>query len=211
MQVLDNEVASPNGRTGCSISAIRWCSSMPFAKVRDEGLRAQQGDLHQARSPCRTAPRRFLGISDPNRPKASRISWLRVVNDELKTRGVPGHSHRGSSMALKRRLEAMWNGRFPPQTIVQTCIVHLIRHSMDFASWKDPQELGAGMRTVYRAADAAVWPGRPRPAFAQGSWGAKYPAIAQSWRRNWGLVIPFFVSSARRAADLSTPRMLSRR
>ena len=47
------------------------------------------------------------------------------------------------------------------------------------------------MRTVYRAADAAAGQAA-LDAFAQGPWGTKYPAIAQSWRRNWELVIPFF-------------------
>jgi putative transposase len=78
-----------------------------------------------------------------------------------------------------------------PRTTVQTCIVHLIRHSMDFASWKDRKSLVQALRTVYRAADAAAGQAA-LDAFAQGPWGAKYPAIAQSWRRNWELVIPFF-------------------
>src|SRR5271165_5584307 len=78
-----------------------------------------------------------------------------------------------------------------PQTIVQTCIVHLIRHSMDFASWKDRKSVAQALRTVYRAADVAAGQAA-LDAFAQGPWGAKYPAIAQSWRRNWDLVIPFF-------------------
>ena len=78
-----------------------------------------------------------------------------------------------------------------PQTIVQTCIVHLIRHSMDFASWKDRKVLAGVLRTIYRAKDADG----ARSAletFDASSWGRKYPAIAQSWRRNWERVIPFF-------------------
>ena len=78
-----------------------------------------------------------------------------------------------------------------PETIVQTCILHLIRHSMDFASWKDRKSLAQALRTVCRAADAAAGQAA-LDAFAQSPWGAKYPAIAQSWRRNWELVIPFF-------------------
>ena len=79
-----------------------------------------------------------------------------------------------------------------PQTIVQTCIVHLIRHSMDFASWKDRKSLAQALRAVYRAADAAAGQAA-LDAFAQGPWGTKYPAIAQSWRRNWELGrFPFF-------------------
>ena len=78
-----------------------------------------------------------------------------------------------------------------PETVVQTCIVHLIRHSLDFASWKDRKSLAQALRTIYRAADAAAGQAA-LDAFAQGPWGAKYPAIAQSWRRSWELVIPFF-------------------
>ena len=78
-----------------------------------------------------------------------------------------------------------------PQTVVQTCIVHLIRHSMDFASWKDRKSVAQALRTVYRAVDAAAGQAA-LDAFAKGPWGGKYPAIAQSWRRNWELVIPFF-------------------
>ncbi len=53
------------------------------------------------------------------------------------------------------------------------------------------REMAQALRTVYRAADAAAGQAA-LDAFAQGPWGARYPAIAQSWRRNWELVIPFF-------------------
>ena len=78
-----------------------------------------------------------------------------------------------------------------PQTVIQTCIVHLIRHSMDFAAWKDRKNVAQALRAVYRAADAKIGQAA-LDAFAQSPWGEKYPAIAQSWRRNWDLVIPFF-------------------
>jgi putative transposase len=78
-----------------------------------------------------------------------------------------------------------------PQAMVQTCIVHLIRHSMDFASWKHRKAVAAALKTVYRAndADAAA---AALDAFDAGPWGRKYPSIGQSWRRNWEHVIPFF-------------------
>ncbi|MBN8945456.1 MAG: transposase, partial [Rhizobiales bacterium] len=78
-----------------------------------------------------------------------------------------------------------------PQAIVQTCIVHLIRHSMDFASWKDRKGLVAALKTVYRAKDADAGQAA-LDTFEAGPWGKKYPAIGQSWRRNWDRVIPFF-------------------
>ena len=78
-----------------------------------------------------------------------------------------------------------------PQAVVQTCIVHLIRYSTQFASWKERKLIAAALRPVYQAASAAVARERLED-FDRGPRGQKYPAIAQSWRRNWEQVIPFF-------------------
>jgi hypothetical protein len=62
---------------------------------------------------------------------------------------------------------------------------------MEFASWKERKPVAAALKTIYRALDAEA--GRQAlDEFAAGPWGVKYPAIAQSWRRNWEMVIPFF-------------------
>jgi putative transposase len=113
--------------------------------------------------------------------------WLRVMN-ELKGRGISDILIAVVD-GLKGFPEAI-NAVFP-QTVVQTCIVHLIRHSLDFAAWKDRKPVAQALKTVYRATDATTGQAA-MDAFADGPWGAKYPAIAQSWRRNWNLVIPFF-------------------
>jgi putative transposase len=113
--------------------------------------------------------------------------WLRVMN-ELKNRGVQDILIAVVD-GLKGFPEAI-NAVFP-QTIVQTCIVHLIRHSMGFAAWKDRKAVAQALKAIYRAADAQSGLAA-LDSFAQGPWGEKYPAIAQSWRRNWNLVIPFF-------------------
>ena len=113
--------------------------------------------------------------------------WLRVMN-ELKNRGAQDILIAVVD-GLKGFPEAI-NAVFP-QTVIQTCIVHLIRHSMDFAAWKDRKNVAQALRAVYRAADAKIGQAA-LDAFAQSPWGEKYPAIAQSWRRNWDLVIPFF-------------------
>jgi transposase-like protein len=78
-----------------------------------------------------------------------------------------------------------------PRTVVQTCIVHLIRYSMHFASWKERRPVAAALKPVYQAESAAAARERLEE-FDRGPWGKKYPAIAQSWRRNWEQVIPFF-------------------
>lgn len=78
-----------------------------------------------------------------------------------------------------------------PATVVQTCIVHLIRNSMGFASWKDRKLIAQSLRGIYRAEtpEAGL---AALDAFDGGHWGRKYPAIAQSWRPHWEHVIPFF-------------------
>ena len=78
-----------------------------------------------------------------------------------------------------------------PQTVVQTCIVHLIRHSLDFVPWKDRKPAVAALRAIYRARDAEAGL-KALEDFDAGPWGQRYPAIAQSWRRNWSQVVPFF-------------------
>lgn len=113
--------------------------------------------------------------------------WLRVMN-ELKARGL-GDILVAVVDGLKGFPEAI-NAVFP-EAVVQTCIVHLIRHSMNFASWKDRKSVAQALRAVYRAKDAEAAL-TALNAFEDGPWGAKYPAIGPAWRRNWDLVIPFF-------------------
>lgn len=113
--------------------------------------------------------------------------WLRVMN-ELKARGVDD-----VLIAVVDGLKG-----FPeaitavfPEAQVQTCIVHLIRHSLAFVSWKDRKLVAAALKRIYKAKDADA--GKiALEDFSEGPWGKKYPAIAQSWRRNWSEVVPFF-------------------
>ena len=113
--------------------------------------------------------------------------WLRVMS-ELRNRGV-----QDILIAVVDGLKG-----FPeaitsvfPKTVVQTCIVHLIRYSMQFTSWKEHRPVAAALKSVYQAESAAAARARLED-FDRGPWGQKYPAIAQSWRRNWEQVIPFF-------------------
>lgn len=113
--------------------------------------------------------------------------WLKVFND-LKTRGV-GDVLIAVTDGLKGIGEAL--GAVFPATTLQTCIVHLIRNSLDFASWKDRKALAAALRPIYTApsAEAAA---AELDAFEAGAWGAKFPTVVAAWRRAWDRVIPFF-------------------
>jgi transposase-like protein len=78
-----------------------------------------------------------------------------------------------------------------PQTTVQTCIVHLLRYSLDFVTWQDRKRVAGALKAIYRAptAEAAR---AALDAFAASEWGQKYPPIAPAWRRHWEQVIPLF-------------------
>jgi putative transposase len=77
-----------------------------------------------------------------------------------------------------------------PETTIQTCIVHLIRNSLAFTSWKDRKTIMPWIRAIYRAETEELAGARLDDFEAE--WGRRYPAIGQAWRRNWDYVVPFF-------------------
>ena len=79
-----------------------------------------------------------------------------------------------------------------PKTTVQTCIVHLIRNSLDYAGWKDRKRVAQALRPIYTAVSEQAARDELQ-AFAAGPWGIKYPSIVQSWTRAWEHVTPFYV------------------
>lgn len=93
----------------------------------------------------------------------------RPVHSSVTAQAPPG-SHRGSA-----------RGSWPA----------VITRLGSWSSWKERKLIGAALRPIYQAESAAVAAERLE-AFAQSPLGKKYPAIAQSWRRNWEQVIPFF-------------------
>jgi putative transposase len=153
-------------------------------KIRDEGF-VRNKAVYIALGILPDGTKEILGIWIEQTEGAK--FWLRVMN-ELKNRGVADILIAVVD-GLKGFPDAI-NAVFP-QTIVQTCIVHLIRNSMGFASFKDRKPIAQALRSVYRAAtpEAGL---AALDAFDEGEWGRKYPAVGQSWRRHWEQVIPFF-------------------
>ena len=113
--------------------------------------------------------------------------WMKVFND-LRTRGVLDIliAVTDGLTGMPTALEAVF-----PQTTLQTCIVHLIRNSLDYASWKDRKPLAAALRPIYAAASAEAAEAA-LDAFEDGAWGRKFPTVVAAWRRAWAQVIPFF-------------------
>ena len=77
-----------------------------------------------------------------------------------------------------------------PETSVQTCIVHMIRHSLNYVGWKERKAVAADLKSIYRAETAQA--AALRLDEFEHKWGDKFPPIGQSWRRNWEQFIPFF-------------------
>jgi putative transposase len=113
--------------------------------------------------------------------------WMKVFND-LKTRGVADILIAVTD-GLKGMAEAL--AVVYPATTLQTCIVHLIRNSLDYASWKERRALATAIRPIYTAASAESAEAE-LVAFEVGPWGQKFPTVTASWRRAWSNVIPFF-------------------
>ena len=113
--------------------------------------------------------------------------WMKVFND-LKTRGV-NDILIGVADGLKgfpEALEAVF-----PATTLQTCIVHLIRNSLDYAGWKDRKALAAAIKPIYTAPTAEAAEAE-LDAFEAGDWGERFPTVVAAWRRAWTRVVPFF-------------------
>src|SRR6185295_18956337 len=129
--------------------------------------------------------REILGLWIENTEGAK--FWMKVFND-LKTRGVQDvliavtDGLKGMSEALAAAF---------PATTLQTCIVHLIRNSLDYASWRDRKALAAAIKPIYTAPSAEAAQAE-LAAFEQGDWGQKFPTVVAAWRRAWDRVIPFF-------------------
>ena len=73
---------------------------------------------------------------------------------------------------------------------MQLCLVHMVRHSLNFVGWKQRKEVASDLRLIYSAAteDEAL----RRLTEFEGKWDAQFAPIGQSWRRNWARLSPFF-------------------
>ena len=153
-------------------------------KVREDAV-VRNKAIYLALGVQRDGTRDILGLWIENTEGAK--FWMKVFND-LKTRGVHDILIAVTD-GLKGMPEAL--AAVFPATTLQTCIVHLIRNSLDFASWKDRKALAAALKPIYTATSAEAAQA-DLDAFEQGLWGQKFPTVVAAWRRAWDKVIPFF-------------------
>ncbi|WP_419469089.1 IS256 family transposase, partial [Burkholderia diffusa] len=129
--------------------------------------------------------REILGLWIENTEGAK--FWMKVFND-LKTRGV-----HDILIAVTNGLKGMPEALAAvfPATTLQTCIVHLIRNSLDYASWKNRRGLAAAIKPIY-AAPSAEAAQAALDAFADGPWGQKFPTVSSAWRNAWDRACQIF-------------------
>lgn len=112
--------------------------------------------------------------------------WLQVVT-ELKNRGVQDIfiACVDGLKGFPEAIETVY-----PATQVQLCIVHMVRNSLRFVSWKQRKEVAADLKRIYQSATTEQ--AEMELAAFELKWDKTHPTISQSWRRNWAQVIPFF-------------------
>jgi transposase-like protein len=156
-------------------------------KIREEAV-VRNKAIYLALGVLPDGTRDVLGLWIENTEGAK--FWMKVFND-LKTRGVQDIliAVTDGLKGISESLSAIF-----PATTLQTCIVHLIRNSLDYTSWKDRKLVAAALRPVYTALNAEAAK-TALDTFSAGEWGQKYPTITAAWQRVWDRVIPFFAFS----------------
>lgn len=112
--------------------------------------------------------------------------WLKVLND-LKTRGVEDIliAVVDGLKGFPEAIEAVF-----PQTMTQTCIVHLIRNSLELLCWKDRKTVMPALKAIYQAPTAEA--AEAALSEFEDTLGKRHPTIGPLWRRAWTYVVPFF-------------------
>jgi putative transposase len=199
------EVTAWQGRPLEAVYAVVFFDTLRV-KIREDNV-VRNKAVYLALGVRRDGTREILGLWIETTEGAK--FWMKVFND-LRTRGVldilgaaDAFRHIGSlrePIAVTDGLTGMPGALevVYPRTTLQTCIVHLIRNSLDYASWKDRKPLAAALRPIYAAAIAEA-AAAALDAFEDGEWGRKFPTMVAAWRRatehareGWAQVNPFF-------------------
>ena len=179
--VID-EVRTWQGRQLSEIYPIMYLDAIQF-KVKDSG-HIRNKAVYLAIGVGLDGMKEVLGLWIAQTEGAK--FWLQVVT-ELKNRGVKDIfiACVDGLKGFPEAIESVF-----PQTTVQLCIVHLVRHSLNYVGWQQRKEVARDLRYIYTAATVAA----AEQSLEEFSlkWNAKSPMLAKSWRNNWERVIPFF-------------------
>ena len=154
-----------------------------FYKVKEDG-RVKDKAVYVIIGINQEGKKEFLGFWISETESSS--FWFKVFNN-LKSRGVKDiliFSVDGVA-GIGKTIKGVY-----PQAEIQRCVVHQIRNSLKFVSWKDKKVVSTGLRKVYGAStleEAFLMMDK----FEQ-KWGRKYPHVVRNWRRNWDELMTYF-------------------
>jgi len=179
--VLD-EVKAWQNRPLDSVYPILYLDAL-VVKVKDQG-RVSNKSVYLAIGVNMAGLKEVLGIWTSETEGAK--FWLSIVT-ELKNRGVKEIfiACVDGLKGFPQAIESVF-----PQTQVQICLVHQMRNSLAYVSYKDRKQVAGDLKSVYKAATAEMAE-RQLEQFEQ-TWTVRYPMIGKSWRANWSRIIPFF-------------------
>lgn len=183
---VHDEISAWQSRPLESVYAVVFFDALRV-KMREEALVRNQAVYLAIGIRC-SGEKELLGLWIEQNEGAK--FWLGVMN-EIRSRGTEDVliAVVDGLKGFPEAIEAVF-----PEAVVQTCIVHLLRYSMQFASWKERKPLAAALKKIYRA-PTAEQARVELENFAESDWGQKYPTIAKSWERRWEQIIPFFAFS----------------
>jgi putative transposase len=179
--VLD-EVKAWQGRPLDAVYPIVYLDAL-YVKMRHEG-RVENRAVYVAIGVNLEGRKEVLGLWTSASEGAK--FWLGILS-ELRNRGIKEICIAcvDGLKGFPQAIESVF-----PHAKVQLCIVHLMRASLKYVSWKDRKQVVADLKPIYRAATAEQAAGQLEEFI--GRWGAKYQAIGKLWREQWDRVIPFF-------------------
>ena len=171
-------------------------------KVRDGG-HIQNQAIHVAMGVNLEGHKEILGLWTAQNEGAK--FWLQVLTD-LQNRGVKDIfiACVDGLKGFPETIEMVY-----PNTEVQLCIVHLMRASLGYVSWKQRKAVASDLRQVYQPA-TAIEADLQLDSFAK-KWDGVCPMVSQTWRRNWDRITPFFAYPAEiRKVVLNRPMLRAR-
>jgi putative transposase len=181
-EAVMEEVKSWQGRPLSAVYPIVYLDAL-YVKIREAG-HVRNRAIYVAIGVNLQGNKEVLGLWTGEAEGAK--FWLQVLTD-LKNRGVADIfiACVDGLTGFPKAIEAVF-----PQAQVQVCIVHQVRASLNYVSWKQRKAVSADLKLIYRAStadDACI----QLEAFAE-KWDGTYPTISQVWRRNWEHLTPFF-------------------
>jgi putative transposase len=179
---VETELKAWQNRSLDAVYPIAYLDAL-VVKVRHEGKIVNKA-IHLVLGVNLAGQKELLGIWITQN-EGSKF-WLSVMTD-LQNRGVKDIfiACCDGLTGFPAAIEAVF-----PQTQVQLCIVHMVRNSLNYVSYKDRKAVAADLKTIYTA-DTEVAAEQALILFAQ-TWDKQYPTISKSWLNHWPQVIPFF-------------------